>query len=136
MSVHKFSTVRVPTRACAAAAVCAITLAGCGSTHTVTVTRTVTAQAAAAPAPSSRSFSGNGVEMVGTITVGHDSTLRWTCSGTCATFSVYSLGPSTPGPIMLAAHDQHSGTDAVSAGSYQRVQVASDGDWAFTISPG
>jgi len=119
-------------------------LAGCGgSTTTVTQTRsvtiadgptrtvTVTATTANPPASSAFSFSGTGTKSVGAIAVSVNSTLDWTCSGSCPRFRITNSS-TDPNSISVDATGS-SGTIPIVAGTYNDVQVTTGGKWAFTI---
>lgn len=98
----------------------------------VTVTATRTTAAPAQPPPASSSFSGTGIKSVGTVNIPTDSTLSWTCSGDCSTFSV-SNNPTDQNSISLFGAGSHSGTTAVTAGMYHQVQIITGGSWTFRI---
>lgn len=147
-------------RRLAPAALAAVALAGCGTTtryitqvNTTTITTTTTRAVArtrrlsslppvtrpqtttvtttpAAASGGGSTYSGNGIQNVGTITVSYQATLSWRCSG-CSTFAVIS-NPSGSNVISLDSTGS-IGTDAVSPGTYSNVQVISNGNWAFVI---
>jgi hypothetical protein len=73
-----------------------------------------------------RSFSGNGSKNLGTITVNHDSTVRWTNDGDL--FQVFDdnfgFGINSQGG---------SGESALPAGTYSNVSVNAAGNWTLRI---
>ncbi len=103
-----------------------VTIAG-GSTRTVTVTVTT----ANPPASSASSFSGTATKSVGAIAVSLNSTLDWTCSGSCSRFRITN-NPTDPNSISVDASG-NSGSIPIVAGTYHDVQVTTGGKWAFTI---
>lgn len=121
----------------------AIFLAGCGgSTQTVTqVAQTVTAtetvtqtsSPAAPAAPRGHSFSGNGTEELGTVTVHAPSTITWHCDG-CAAFALTSHVTGTE--AINVGSSASGGTSHVDPGTYPDTQVISNGSWSVVISPG
>ena len=144
------------------AATVAIIVAGCGATKTVTQTTTVTqtqtvtrtvvkhepapptktvtvTDTTTTPAPTAAAsggagpYQGNGIKNVGTITVGSPSTIQWACQG-CATFTLTS-GYNGTSAISISS-TAGSGTSAVDPGTYNDVQVISNGNWAFRIVSG
>jgi uncharacterized membrane protein YgcG len=123
---------------------------GQAPTHTVTVThlvvrnhtRIVTAPASAPASESSgegssggggKSYSGDGIKSIGTVTVSQPSTLRWHASG-----GVFGVTGATSGYEHTIAIDSKasSGESAVEPGTYHEVGVTGAGEWSFTISPG
>jgi hypothetical protein len=108
--------------------------------HTVTgptntVTRVVQAPAASPSGPTGgggggNTFSGNGDQNFGTITVPSDSTLFWQCN--CSTINITSQTNGDGNNISVSSQD-NSGQTSVSAGSYDNVQVSSDGSYTFAI---
>lgn len=119
-------------------------LAGCGgSTKTVTQTRsvtiaagptttvTVTATTANPPASSASSFAGTGSKPVGAIAVSLNSTLDWTCSGSCSRFRITNSS-ADPNSISVDASGS-SGSIPIVAGTFHDVQVTTGGKWVFTI---
>ena len=104
------------------------------STVTETQTETVTTKLRVKPKPKPAtkkiSFSGNGGETLPAFTVGHDSTLRWTNDG--ALFQILDISDDFPG--INVNSQAHSGTTAVSAGPYSKIQVNAIGNWTITIS--
>ena len=110
-------------RVIAVVVVCALT-AGCGGS--ATVTRTVTQTSQAQPVQ----WSGNGTRSLGTITVPHDSTLRWTVSGGAILIGS-DIGPG--GASLNVGSQSPSGESAVQSGTYRNVQVISTGDWTLSI---
>ena len=120
-------------------------LAGCGgSTKTVTQTRsvtiaagptttvTVTATTADPPASSASSFSGTGSKSVGAIAVSLNSTLDWTCSGSCSRFRITNSA-TDPNSISVDASGS-SGSIPIVAGTFHDVRVTTGGRWVFTIA--
>jgi hypothetical protein len=101
-------------------------------TNAGTSTQTATAQGgatAAVPAsPGSVSYSGNGGENLGTITVSSSSTLRWTNDGAL-------IQINDDGHGIAVNSEAQSGTTAVEPGTYKNVRVNASGDWAITIKP-
>jgi hypothetical protein len=93
-------------------------------TVTQTTTETQTQVVTRLPTPT-RSFSGNGGENLGTIHVSQNSTVRWTNDG--ALFQILAFGINSQG---------HSGTSALSSGSYPNVEVNALGNWTIQILPG
>jgi hypothetical protein len=77
------------------------------------------------PTSAEQTFTGNGAKNLGTITVRSDSTIHWTNDG--ALFSVIDLGINS---------QAHSGTSALSAGTYRNVEVNALGNWTMKIVPG
>jgi hypothetical protein len=110
--------------------------------RTVTVTRQ--AAAPAAPTPSSggggagQQFSGTGTQNLGTITVGQDSTLRWTDEGGGVAHSILISSDLTDSgnTIDVSSNSATSGQSQVTAGTYKNVQVIGDDAWTISISPG
>jgi hypothetical protein len=101
-----------------------------GPTRTVTQTVQASTPTQATPSGGSgQSFSGNGGKSLGTITVANDSTLTWTNDGGLFTLNDDSYG-------IYVNSQGHSGTTAVSAGTYKNVGVNAVGNWTVTISPG
>jgi hypothetical protein len=108
--------------------------------HTVTgptntVTRVVQAPAATPSGPTGgggggNSFSGNGYQNFGTITVPSDSTLSWQC--TCSSMDITS-DPNGDGNNISVSSQNASGQSAVPAGAYNNVQVNADGPYTITI---
>ncbi len=108
--------------------------------HTVagptnTVTRVVQAPAATPSGPTGgggggNTFSGNGAQNFGTITVPSDSTLYWQCS--CSTMDITSQTNGDGNNISVSSQDT-SGQTSVAAGSYANVQVTADGSYTFAI---
>jgi hypothetical protein len=93
-----------------------------------TVTQTVRASTPTPAAPSSgggggQSFSGNGGKNLGTITVANDSTLTWTNDG-----PLFTMLDDSGVPVNSVAH---SGTSALSAGTYTNVSVNALGNWTI-----
>lgn len=104
--------------------------------RTITVTRTATSSprtSAASPPPGV--YSGQGTKNVGTITVSAPSTLQWVCDG-CGAFSVTSNIDPNASTVIAVSSQASKGTTAVDPGTYNDVQVISDGSWAFRITPG
>lgn len=103
------------------------------STVTETVTSTVKVKAKPKPKPAAKkiSFSGNGGETLPAFVVGHDSTLRWTNDG--AIFQIFDMTPNDFGGIEVNSQ-AHSGSTAVSAGRYSKIEVNAIGNWTITIS--
>jgi hypothetical protein len=101
-------------------------------TNAPTSTQTATAQGGAtASIPESSgsvSYSGNGGENLGTITVSSLSKLHWTNDG-----SLIQINDDGPGIAINS--EAHSGTTAVEPGTYTNVQVDADGHWKITIEP-
>jgi hypothetical protein len=115
------------------------TVAGPTNTVTATVTRTVQAPASAPSAQPSgptggggngNTFSSNGSQNLGTITVPSDSTLYWECNS-CSSIDISSQTNSDGNSISVSS-TATSGQSPVSAGTYDNVQVSADG--AFTIA--
>lgn len=113
----------------------ALVLAGCAAgtastvTDTQTVTQTVTVpppQAAAPPKP--LSFSGSGIQTIGTVDVPADSTLKWTNDG--SSFSIYDQENAVE-----VSSQTNSGTTNLAAGTYHDVKVNADGNWTIRIVP-
>jgi hypothetical protein len=71
-------------------------------------------------------FSGNGSTNLGRFTIGSDATLKWTNDGDL--FSVID----DSGDIFIQS-ERHSGSSAVAAGSYTKVQVNAVGNWTIRI---
>lgn len=115
------------------------TVAGPTRTVTSTVTRAVQASA---PAPSAQpsgptggggngnTFSGDGSQNLGTITVPSDSTLYWQCDS-CSSMDISSQTNSDGNSIAVSS-SATSGQSPISAGTYDNVQVSTDA--AFTIA--
>jgi hypothetical protein len=99
--------------------------------ETQTVTHTVKAKPKPKPAAKKISFSGNGGETLPAFVVGHDSTLRWTNDG--AIFQIFDMNPNDFGSIEVNSQ-AHSGSTAVSAGRYSKIEVNAIGNWTITIS--
>ncbi len=105
-------------------------------TETQTVTNTVV-KVKARPKPKRRpavkriSFSGNGGETLPAFAVSHDSTLRWTCDGDI--FQIFDLNTSDLDGIEVNSQ-AHSGSSAVSAGHYSKIEVNAIGNWTIAIS--
>jgi hypothetical protein len=126
------------------------TVAGPTKTQVRTVpgpTRTVTATVArtvppSAPAPSAQpsgptggggngnTFSGDGSQNLGTITVPADSTLYWQCDS-CSSMDISSQ-TNGDGNSIAVSSSATSGQTPISAGTYDNVQVSTDA--AFTIA--
>ena len=100
-------------------------------TETETVTSKVRIKPKSKPVPAAKkiSFSGNGGETLPAFTVGHDSTLRWTNDG--ALFQILDISDDFPG--INVNSQAHSGTTAVSAGHYSKIQVNAIGNWTIAI---
>jgi hypothetical protein len=108
--------------------------------HTVTgptntVTRVIQAPAVTPSGPTGgggggNTFSGNGYQNFGTITVPADSTLSWQCS--CSTMDITS-DPNGDGNSISVSSQATSGQTSVAAGSYDNVQVNADGAYTITI---
>jgi hypothetical protein len=81
-------------------------------------------------------FSGSGTQNLGPITVPVNSALVWSCPS-CATgfFAVVSDINGSNHGIALDANGQPSGQTYVDAGTYENVQVETEGTWAFTFAP-
>jgi hypothetical protein len=134
-----------------------VLLAGCGSTkvitqtntvfktttttvsHTTTVTKvkhgpppppvtsTVTHTVTAPPEPAAGlSWSGNGGENIGTVHVPQDSVIQWTDDG--GLFAILDDENAVE-----VNSEGHSGTSAISAGTYHHFQVNADGNWTIKI---
>jgi hypothetical protein len=115
------------------------TVAGPTRTVTATVTRAVQAST---PAPSAQpsgptggggngnTFSGDGSQNLGTITVPSDSTLYWQCDS-CSSMDISSQTNSDGNSIAISS-SATSGQSPISAGTYNNVQVSTDA--AFTIA--
>jgi hypothetical protein len=111
-----------------------VTVAGAApSASTVIETETVTHTLKAKPKPAAKkiSFSGNGGETLPAFVVGHDSTLRWTNDGDI--FQIFDMNPNDFGSIGVNSQ-AHSGSTAVSAGRYSKIEVNAIGNWTITIS--
>lgn len=98
-------------------------------THTVTVTNP--APRSATPGGGGANYAGSGTSNVGTISVPRESTLRWTCEGECARFSIVN-SPRDENSIGLKSGGR-SGTTHIAAGTYREVRVVSSGTWSFAI---
>jgi hypothetical protein len=106
------------------------------STVTTTAPQPSTSSSATPGSSGGHSYNGDGQQQVGTITVVQDSTLRWTCGGSCTLFSIDN-DPTDGNSINLSSYSgAHSGETNISAGDYHKVQVITNGTWTFTISPG
>lgn len=115
------------------------TVPGPTRTVTATVTRSVPASA---PAPSAQpsgptggggngnTFSGDGSQNLGTITVPADSTLYWQCDS-CSSMDISSQ-TNGDGNSIAVSSSATSGQTPISAGTYDNVQVSTDA--AFTIA--
>jgi curli biogenesis system outer membrane secretion channel CsgG len=102
-----------------------------GPTKTISVTTTTTSTATVTSTPSaSNSFSGNGGKNLGTITVNADSTVHWTNDG-----GLFQVFDSDAGLGLTINSQGHSGTSALSAGTYHNVVVNADGNWTLQIVP-
>jgi hypothetical protein len=101
-------------------------------TETQTVTNTVKVKVKPKPRPAAKkiSFSGNGGETLPAFTVSHDATLRWANDG--AIFQIFDMNPNDLGGITVNSQ-AHSGTTAVSAGHYSKIEVNAIGNWTITI---
>jgi hypothetical protein len=97
-------------------------------TQTVTVTSQASTSAPVTSTPSSGglSWSGNGGQNMGTITVPQDSTIRWTNDG--GLFSILDDENSVE-----VNSQAHSGQSAISAGTYHHFQVNAVGNWTIQI---
>lgn len=92
-----------------------------------------------APAPppgpdSALTFSGNGSQNLGPITVPVNSYLIWACSGCNGQFGVVSGVNSAINAISLNS-SAGSGQDYVDAGTYPDVQVFTTGTWQISFIP-
>jgi hypothetical protein len=76
------------------------------------------------PPPNSQSFSGNGGENIGTVSLSADSTVHWTNDGDL--FQTIDFGINSQGT---------SGTSALAAGTYRNVEVNALGNWTLRIVP-
>jgi len=99
--------------------------------ETQTVTHAVKVKPKPKPTAKKISFSGNGGETLPVFVVGHDSTLRWTNDG--AIFQIFDMNPNDFGGIEVNSQ-AHSGSTAVSAGRYSKIEVNAIGNWTITIS--
>jgi hypothetical protein len=87
---------------------------------------TTSAQPASTPVPAPQTFTGNGVQNLGTINVSAPSALEWSCPS-CTIFSV--TGSSSAGPVIALDSQKHtSGVTAVEPGSYHSVDVQAYGE--------
>jgi hypothetical protein len=78
------------------------------------------------------SFSGNGEQNLGPITVPVNSYLVWSCSGCDGQFGLASGLDGALSNISVES-SAGSGTDYVDAGTYPDVQVFTTGDWAISF---
>ena len=78
------------------------------------------------------SFSGNGLQNLGPITVPVDSYLVWSCSA-CSSIAITSDVNSADDYIDLDSTDT-SGETYVDAGTYNNVRVITDGTWSFSFT--
>jgi hypothetical protein len=101
-------------------------------TNAPTSTQTATAQGeatATVPASSgSVSYSGNGGENLGAITVSSSSTLQWTNDG-----AVIKIKDDSE--EIAVNSEAGNGTTAVEPGTYENVYVDANGNWTITIQP-
>jgi hypothetical protein len=74
-----------------------------------------------------QSFSGNGGENLGTISVEKESTLEWTNDG-----ALFQIITSEDLPVNSQAH---SGTTVLEPGTYQHFQINAIGNWTIKIVP-
>ena len=77
-----------------------------------------------------QTYSGNGTENLGTITLATDSTLAWTNTGD--RFQIFTTSGSDPLPVDSQGS---SGTSYMAAGTYTNVQVNAIGSWTIRIVP-
>lgn len=104
-----------------------LALASCSVQSSTTGSATSPASSA-----SEGSYSGNGIRNLGTVRVASQSTLQWSCQ--CQSISIISAVPmdgSHP-PIAVTSRTT-SGSSSVDAGTYNDVQVLSDGTWQLTL---
>jgi len=138
------------------AAVLAVTfvaagVSACGGGSTATVTTTVTSAATTSSSTAStasraatstaaavpQSFSGDGSENLGTITVPESSTLTWSCA-TCGSGNfIINNDTSDSSQIAVNALDQTSGLTVIDAGTYHDVSINTEGqNWSISITSG
>jgi hypothetical protein len=111
---------------------------GASTTSSITQsTSTPSTPPASTPAP--QTFTGNGVQNLGTISVPVASTLHWSCPE-CRIFSV--TGASEGAAVIALDSQKHtSGITAVEPGTYHSVDVQAygeagvAGEWTITITP-
>ena len=92
-------------------------------------TTTTTQAAAAAP----RTFTGSGIEKLGTINVPTDSVMTWKC--TCATVIEFLSDPTPKGNQIVITTTATSGHSEVTADTYRNVVVGASGSFTITITP-
>jgi hypothetical protein len=92
-------------------------------------TATTTQAAAAAP----QTFTGSGIEKLGTINVPTDSVLTWKCS--CATVIEFLSDPTPNGNQIVITTTAASGHSEVTADTYRNVVVGASGSFTITITP-
>jgi hypothetical protein len=79
-----------------------------------------------------QTFTGDGAQNLGTVAVDSDSILSWQCSS-CSSMDITS-DPDADGNNISVSSQNQSGQAAVTAGSYNSVQVNADGPWTVTIN--
>lgn len=92
---------------------------------------TTTTTQAAAGAP--QTFTGSGIEKLGTISVPTDSVMSWKC--TCATVIEFLSDPTPKGNQIVITTTAASGHSEVTADTYRNVVVGASGPFTITITP-
>ncbi len=92
---------------------------------------TTTTTQAAAFAP--QTFTGSGIEKLGTINVPTDSVMTWKC--TCATVIEFLSDPTPKGNQIVITTTATRGHSEVTADTYRNVVVGASGPFTITITP-
>jgi hypothetical protein len=113
-----------------------------GPTESTSATTTSAAERtgpiASEPPPSTRTFSGNGIEDIGTLTVSKPAVIHWTAEGESGydVFYMYSKPTAEGSTIYAGGPNVATGETHVEPGSYPETTVDATGPWRLEVIEG